>query len=298
MLQRVPLTLRPCLRFSKARVQGGLAGGVSPGRPSHPRPRQDEGPLSGALCPRPPALGVLLLQRTSMAISTAFKRLADYQRRHGLRSTIQRAGLAARQALFANRMILFYCDLSAQTEPAALPSALKVERKTSSNEISPEDLNQIVSVWNAELARRNMEERFRLGASLWLIKCDGKLAGYGWTLRGRTVEPHYFPLAQDDVHLFDFTVFQQYRGRGINPILVASILHSLAAEGAGRAFIEAAEWNQAQLSSLSKTPFRRLGRARKLTISRATVVQWTQDGSVVPGTAKDLKPLCLWEKAP
>ena len=72
---------------------------------------------------------------------------------------------------------------------------------------------------------------------MWLIKSAGKLAGFGWTLQGDTIEPHYFPLAQDDVHLFDFHVFPQYRGQGLNPFLVNYILHSLASESSGRAFI-------------------------------------------------------------
>jgi ribosomal protein S18 acetylase RimI-like enzyme len=122
-----------------------------------------------------------------------------------------------------------------------------------------------------------MTERFGLGASLWLIKSHDKLAGYGWTLEGRTVEPHFFSLGHRDVHLFDFHVFPQYRGQGMNPTLVTSILRALTAEGAGRAFIEAAEWNQAQLSSLTKTPFRRLGMARKSTLFSRTLVLWDKN---------------------
>jgi ribosomal protein S18 acetylase RimI-like enzyme len=212
-----------------------------------------------------------------MGISTSISRFADYYRRHGSWETIRRAALALRRALFSSRMVLFYCDLSTQTlHRADLPSFLKVERKTSSAELSPEDLEAMTSFWNPKLAYRNMGERFDKGASLWLIKSEGKLAGYGWTLRGRTIEPHYFPPEEGDVHLFDFHVFPQYRGWGMNPFLVTHILRSLATEGAGRALIEAAEWNQAQLSSLSKTPFRFLGRARKLTIFGRTIVCWTE----------------------
>ena len=135
----------------------------------------------------------------------------------------------------------------------------------------------MTSVWNPKLVQQNMKERFDLGASLWLIKSEGKLAGYGWTLSGSTVEPHYFPLGQDDIHLFDFHVFPQYRGRGINPLLVAHILSSLATEGMGRAFIETAEWNQSQLSSLlRKTPFRRLGVAKKWNIFDHIIVSWAR----------------------
>jgi len=126
-----------------------------------------------------------------------------------------------------------------------------------------------------------MKDRFDRGASLWMIKFEGRLAGYGWTLRGRTIEPHYIPLGPDDVHLFDFYVFPRYRGRGMNPVLVAGILHGFAVEGGSRTFIEAAVWNRAQLSSLAKTPFRKLGIVSKLTILGRTLVYWGENNNSV-----------------
>ena len=213
-----------------------------------------------------------------MSISNSISRFAAYFKRNGLRATAYRAGLAIRRSLLSSRMVLFYCDLSTLSLPNAdLPSALKVERHRNPTDLSPQDLEQITSFWNPAQARRNIEERFELGASLWLIWFEDKLAGYGWTLQGRTVEPHYFQLGEDDVHLFDFQVFPQYRGRGVNPSLVSNILRSLVAECHGRAFIEAAEWNQSQLASLGRTRFHRLGSARKLTILRRTIVCWVRD---------------------
>jgi ribosomal protein S18 acetylase RimI-like enzyme len=215
-----------------------------------------------------------------MGISSSISRLGAYYARHGFVAAIRRAALAARRALFSNRSVVFYCDLARQSAPRAdLPSFLKVERKKSSAELSPEDLQAMTSFWNPKLAHRNIKERFDLGASLWLIKSHDRLAGYGWTLQGGTVEPHYFPLGQDDVHLFDFHVFPEYRGRGMNPFLVTHILESLATARAGRAFIDTLEWNQAELSSLTKTPFRCLGRARKLTIFGRTIVCWDKKGT-------------------
>jgi len=213
-----------------------------------------------------------------MGVSNSISRFTVYFKRNGLRATVRRVGLAARRALSSSRMTLFYCDLSAFSfQTADLPSALKVERHRNQTELSPRDLEEITSFWNPKLASRNIKERFELGASLWLIRCEDKLAGYGWTLQGHTIESHYFRLGQDDVHLFDFHVFPQYRGRGVNPLLVSYILRSMAAECEGRAFIEAAEWNQAQLASLRRTPFHRLGSARKFTILGRTMVCWNED---------------------
>ena len=226
-----------------------------------------------------------------MAISSSISRLTAYFRRHGFGATIRRAAVAGRRALFSNRMVLLYCDLAAQSSPTVdLPNSLNVERHRTQIDVSLSDLGQISTFWNQRLSERNIKRRFQLGASLWLIKSEGHLAGYGWTLRGQTVEPHYFRLGPDDVHLFDFQVFPQYRGRGLNPLLVGYILRSLAVESQGRAFIEAAEWNQPQLASLRNTPFRRLGLASKLTLSRRTIVCWSENenlGQLHKGDARD-----------
>lgn len=189
---------------------------------------------------------------------------------------MSRAWLAANRALFARRMVVLYCDLDERRLlPAILPKAFKVKRINALSDLEPHRLEQITGVWNRKLASRNVGERFEKGAHLWLVECEDELAGYGWTLRGRTIEPYYFPLTPEDVHFFDFHIFPGYRGRGLNPLLVGHMLERLAKDGNRRAFIEAAEWNHPQLNSLRKTPFRRLGLASiRRTLSR-TSVSWT-----------------------
>jgi ribosomal protein S18 acetylase RimI-like enzyme len=215
-----------------------------------------------------------------MAISSSVSRLTAYFGRHGFWATVRRAVIAGKRAVFSNRMVLLYCDLSAQSSLADLPNSLTVERYRTQTDVSLSDLEQISSFWNPLLSKRNIKKRFEQGGSLWLIKSEGQLAGYGWTLRGHTIEPHYFRLGPDDVHLFDFQVFPQYRGRGMNPLLVGYILRSLPVECCRRAFIEAAEWNRPQLASLRNTPFRRLGLARKFTVLRRTIVCWDDNEAV------------------
>lgn len=210
-----------------------------------------------------------------MAISTLLSRFTEYYRRHGLSATFRRLGLAARRAFFSSRSVLFYCDLSTlPAGPAKLPDSLSVERKQSEAEISAEDFTTITSFWNPKLARRNLKERFAKGTSLWLIRSGGSLAGYGWTLRGKTMEPHYFPLGPDDVQFLDFHVFPKFRGRAMDWALITHILRALSAEGLARAFGEAGEWNHASLASFRMSPFRSLGSARKITVLGYTIVFW------------------------
>jgi hypothetical protein len=224
-----------------------------------------------------------------MAISASISRLAAYYKRHGFPATLRRFTLAAKRALFSNRMVLLYCDLSTQYSTSAdLPCSLKVERHRSQTDVNPRDLEEITKFWNPLLSTRNIKARFDKGGSLWLIKSEGQLAGYGWTLQGNTVEPHYFRLGPDDIHLFDFQVFPQYRGQGMNPVLVRYILRSLAEDCRGRAFIEAAEWNQQQLASLKRTPFRRLGLATKFTFLKHTIVCWDDKQAAEKHRQEDL----------
>jgi len=216
-----------------------------------------------------------------VSISTLVSRLTEYYKRHGFAATLRRAGLGARRMLFDGRMVVFYCDLYEGRLPQVIVSkALRVERIQALTELSPEDLQAMTSFWNPKLASGNIRERFEKGATLWMVECEGQLAGYGWTMQGQTIAPYYFPLGPDDVHLFDFHVLPSYRGRGINPCLVGQILDHLETNGAGRAFIEAAEWNNAQLSSLRKTQFRCLGLARSFTILGHTFVSWMRNDDV------------------
>lgn len=211
-----------------------------------------------------------------MAISTSISRLAAYYKRHGLRETIRRATVATGRILFAGRMVVFYCDLGERvTAPAELPSSLKLERLKTRAELDPKDLEELTSFWNPQLAHRRIEERFEHEASLWLIRSGDSLAGYGWTLRGRTIAPYYFPMGQDDVQLFDFYVFPKFRGRAVLWFLVTHILRSMKDEGAARVYGDVAEWNQASLSFYRTTPFRRLGSARFFTIFSHSFVSWS-----------------------
>jgi hypothetical protein len=210
-----------------------------------------------------------------MGITNSISRLTDYYRRHGVGATIRRAGLAAKRSLFASRMVVFYCDLADQiSRGVTVPSSLKINCVKSEMELSAQDLQEITSLWNPKQAQRNVKERFVKGASLWLIKSGEILVGYGWTLRGCVIAPYYFPMGPDDVQLFDFYVSPRFRGRAMHWLLTAYILQALAAEGAGRAFADTHEWNQAQLSSFEMTRFRQLGMVRTFEIFGHKWVYW------------------------
>ena len=231
-----------------------------------------------------------------MSLFDPISRVADYYSRHGLKATVRRARLAMKRAVFLDRMIVFYCDLlSYQARPVGIPASLAVDRVKNGVELNPETLEAITSFWNPKLARRNIQERFTKGASLWLIRSGDQLAGYGWTLQGATIGEYYFPMGPKDVQLFDFYVFPKFRGRAMHWLLTAYILQVLAAEGAARAFADTGEWNEAQTASFKMTPFRPLGMVRTWTFFGRTFVFWDRKEPAkqlqkgTEGTAQALK---------
>jgi hypothetical protein len=228
-----------------------------------------------------------------MQILSLPNRLASYYNRHGLMATMRRGKLAAKRGLFANRMVVFYCDLAKKMSfVCELPPTLRVERLSSYSQLNQKDLESLMSFWNPKLAHRNIRERFEIGANLWLTKSGDQLAGYGWTLKGRTITPYFFPIGENDVQLFDFYAFPKFRGRAIHWLLTAYILQTMATEGRTRAFGDTAEWNEAQLSSFKMTHFRPLGSAKSMTILGHTFVSWVEytNGQQTPQAEKAPKP--------
>ncbi len=213
-----------------------------------------------------------------MGLFTSTSRVAEYYKRHGLAATVRRMGSAARRSLFANRKIVFYCDLAMLSPTAAnVPDSLKIERVHTEREFSAEDRNAITNFWNPTLSERNMRQRFERGASLWLIRSEDRLAGYSWTLRGQTIADYYFPMGIDDIQIFDFFVFPKYRGRAVLLVLIKYMLSVLRTEGAARAYGDVAEWNHASLSFYKMTPFKRLGVAQGFTLFGRTFTRWVEE---------------------
>jgi GNAT superfamily N-acetyltransferase len=168
-------------------------------------------------------------------------------------------------------MVLFSCPLPLKSfDPASDIRVERVGRKT----ITKVDYERILGVWNPKSRARQFAYRFEAGSELWLAKMDGSLAAFGWTIKGRTVEPHFFPLQSGDLHLFDFFVFPDHRGRGVNVTLVMQVLAQLGQEDVRCAHIECAAWNDAQFRSLGKTAFRRYAEATKLRVLGHTIVIW------------------------
>jgi RimJ/RimL family protein N-acetyltransferase len=124
-------------------------------------------------------------------------------------------------------------------------------------------------------ARKLIEERFSAGATLWLIRKKGHLAGYQWTIPKDPINPTYVPHTETDVHNIAGEVFKPFRDDGVYQESIKKMLFSLKAKGYKRFFSEAYLWNKKAIRAQSKTGLRRIGTARRFDLFGRNVVVWS-----------------------
>ena len=211
---------------------------------------------------------------------SVLQRIVFFYRRRGLLATIKRFFTALYRSFYLGRMILYSCPMPSEGIGLS-DKANKVdfERATSAH-LSKDDYVTVLYIGSIEERSRDIANRFELGSELWLAKVNGRVAGFGWTLVGKTVSPHYFTLGANEVHFFDFHVFQEFRGRGINIALIDKILTTLSTQPLSCAHIECAAWNTAQIRSLSKTPFHRQAEVIRIPFLGRSAIIWLTGSSI------------------
>ena len=211
--------------------------------------------------------------------------MISYYRRNGFWATWWHAAVYLWRTVFQTERVLLCCDLQragVALSSSRLPGQLTIERLRSLDEIGEADWRKIESTRTPAICHRVFAERFKKGASLWLARCDGNPAGYGWTLSCGSVEGRYYPADGKDVHLFEFLVFPEYRGLRINSLLVNHITSQLATEGRVHAYLEVAQWNKSGLNSYRRTSFRPLGISKQGLLRRRRLVKWIDPEGVHP----------------
>ncbi|MHC4749394.1 MAG: GNAT family N-acetyltransferase [Planctomycetota bacterium] len=209
--------------------------------------------------------------------SFLLNRFVRYYRLNGATGTIWKALDKIKELLFRKPEILFFVDLVTRDGNGyVLPDNFTIQCLRSADEIPSQDLDTLFERLGEKIIRYDITERFGKGALLWLVKVDGTLAGYIWSINGGTVRPHYFSLTDKDVHLFDNYVLKEFRGQGINPKLINYVLDELQREGLIRVYIETNIANTSEIRSLAKTDFKEFGVARKSYAGARSFVIWSK----------------------
>ena len=204
-------------------------------------------------------------------------RLIRYYKAQGLLKTFYRILEKLWYLVFPKANILYCVDLAElNTDRYVRPENMQIISYKNMNEIEEGEMAALTGYFSEYIIKRQMEERFDMGAVLWLLKVDDRVAGMIWSIKAKTVRPYYFLLATNDVHLFDNEIFSDYRGRGLNIILIEYALSGLRSMGLVRAFIDTNLRNTAEIRSLAKTSFNDFGLARKIHFGGRDITIWSK----------------------
>ena len=167
------------------------------------------------------------------------------------------------------RVIPFHVSLvyrkTERSSVCAVPGLL-TERYGVRSAVGPDIINKLQMTRGPELIRE-FDKLFARGCELWLGWIEGEIAGICWS-RGRKNRTDWFvPLQEDDATLVSAFVFPQYRGRGIYPTMMETIVRTLMDhDQVSNVYADCKSWNAPSIRGLQKAGFSLIGNAVRMVL--------------------------------
>ncbi|GEM_PF-673134 len=182
----------------------------------------------------------------------------------------------ADRTFMRNESILIFADIAdLKKEIIELPNSFTIEKITKKEDLAPKDMERFLSYSHPDFIKHYINEHFRKGAILWVLKSDGDIVSFEWSLRGENAIGHYFfPMTPNDVVIFDAHTWEEYRGHTYYAILVKHILMNLSKEGVTRVYTEVKARNVSGMAIINKTCLRPFGVARKFQIKNKLITTY------------------------
>jgi len=211
-------------------------------------------------------------------LKVLFAKVVSYYKRNGILRTIKHIPVKLRWTIFRKRDILYVCELAdLDISEIILPENIVVEKKESFESLTEQELQALCGHQNSIVFTDQLKGRFNKRSVIWLIKVDGDTAGMFWTLTGDSIEPHYFCLMENDVHLYNGQILEHYRGRRLFSVLANYILAELKKQGLRRVYVETNGANIAAIRAFEKIYVKKIATARIYRIFGKNVTIWNKE---------------------
>jgi len=210
-----------------------------------------------------------------MKFNHLVRRLVRSIKTKGMLFTMKRIFIISKRNLFQNRSIIYCADLnSLEYDKVELPKNYCIEVICKEEELSKNKLYQLSKYRPKETLKLQFQERFHKGAVLWLMMISDIVVGFHWSVTGQPIKQYFFSFPCKDTLLFDSEIFTEFRGRGLNPLLIDYIMCNLKKQGVSRVYIDIRMWNAANIRSITKTRFKKIGVAKKIVVLGKVFVIW------------------------
>ena len=183
-----------------------------------------------------------------------WQRLQRARREGGLSRAALRWG---RNRNPVHRSVL-YRTLRAPAQGGSVAENLQISRHTAWTELTNTQQESILDHGGPRM-KKEFEHLFQAGSVLWLGELDGRFAGVCWHSRPVNRQDYFVPLTASDTVIYACFVLPEFRGRGIYPRMLQSLITSLLAEGLESVYIDCKIWNQPSIRGIEKAGFEYIG---------------------------------------
>ena len=210
-----------------------------------------------------------------MAIKFTIQRFVSLVHNKGIIGALKRGKEILQYIFFESKDYIYYTDISKLKKSELITSVkMKIDCITKATDLQTEDFKTISRYRNDAIIKKEMNDRFQHGASLWLGRFDEKFVGFMWSIDKAPIEYFFFPLSEFDVYFFDAVVFPEFRGNNMLVFFHNAVLLELKRMGFMRGFLAVHSWNKPVIRSLEKFVFKRFGVAKKHHIFGRDYVIW------------------------
>jgi len=203
-------------------------------------------------------------------------RFMKYYKKRGFLSTFRRIYEQPKRSIFKGQMLLLYAELSEVDDSVLnLPNNIFIEIKRNYDEAVQTDMQTMINYWRKVVMMDKIKERFEKGAILWIIRMNGHVAGYQWSIRGSMAAAYPLPVTPHDAIFFNAETFEEYRGLGLYPLLTNFMFAKLKAEGVKRVFAFSYAWNTSIIRGIAKNYFNKFSEARNFHVFGQNITIWS-----------------------
>jgi len=145
-------------------------------------------------------------------------------------------------------------------------SGLLTERYGARSAVGPNIISKLQTTRGPELVRE-LDKLFASGCELWLGWIEGEIAGICWSRGHKNRTDYFVPLGESDATILSCFVFPQYRGRGIYPTMLETIVRTLMDnDQVSNVYIDSKSWNVPSIRGIEKAGFDFIGRAIRMVL--------------------------------
>ena len=147
----------------------------------------------------------------------------------------------------------------------AVPGLL-TERYEARSAVDPNIISKLQMTRRPELIRE-LDKLFARGCELWLGVIEGEIVAICWSHSHKKRTDYFVALDEDDAMILSCFVFPQYRGRGIYPTMLETIVRTLKGnDQVSNVYIDCKSWNVPSIRGIQKAGFDFIGSAVRIVL--------------------------------